>query len=210
MVGLSPAVQFIQNVLQPGMVGGGKARKAQLVIAGVAAKLAGALADKLGAALAEGTVQLACLAKPAAAHTAAQHLDAGAVLHSADQRHHKVFRWLIVVHIFDDGLGDTCRHAGAVGLDGLDAAVLLIRYIVERRDVDAGDLSHFQQQLFFRPPLFFALLHGGTDVLQHLLTLTQLHDVEEIRHRLSVTDAGAARDNERPAAVTVCSAQRDA
>ena len=47
------------------------------------------------------------------------------------------------------------------------------------------------------------------DVLQHLLTLTQLHDVEEIRHRLSVADAGAARDNERPAAVTVCSAQRD-
>ena len=49
------------------MVGGGKARQAQLVVAGVGAKLAGGLADLLGAALPEGAVDLPRLAEAAAA-----------------------------------------------------------------------------------------------------------------------------------------------
>ena len=148
MVGLSPAVQFIQNVLQPGMVGGGKARKAQLVIAGVAAKLAGALADKLGAALPEGTVELARLTEAAAADAAAQHLDTGAVLHRADKRHNEVFRRGETVHILDDGLGHAGRDARAVRGHGLNAAILLVGHIVEGRHIDAGELCQLQQPLY--------------------------------------------------------------
>ena len=192
------------------MVGRRQTRQAQFVITGIAAELARAFADELGAALTEWAVELARLAEAAAAHAAAQHFDTGAVLHGTDQRHHKVFGRLVVVHIFDDRLGDTLRHAGAVGLDGFDAAILFIRHIVERRDVNAGDLRHFQQQPIFCPALLFALLDSGADVLQHLLTLAQLHDIEEISHRLGIADAGAARDDERPAGVTVRRAQRDA
>ena len=191
------------------MVGGGQARQAQFVIAGVAAECTGAVADELGAALAEGAVELPGLTEAAAADTAAQHLDTGAILHRADQRHDEVFRRGEAVHILDDGLGHAGRDARAVRGNGLNAAILLVGHIVEGRHVDTGDLRQCQQQLFFVPALLFALFNRCADILQHLFALAQLHNVEEIRHRLGVADAGAARNNERPALVAVSRPQRN-
>ena len=210
MVGFRPRVEVVKNILQPGVVGGRKAGKAQLIIAGVAAEHPRTVADKLGAALPEGTVELACLTEAAAADTAAQHLDTGAVLHCAHKRHHKVFRWGKAVHILHDGLCHARRHAGAVGRDSLDAAILLVGHIVEGRHIDTGELCQLQQQPLFIPALLFALLHGGTDVLQHLLALTKLHHIKEVCHRLGVAYTGAARDDERPPLITVGGPQRDA
>ena len=88
-----------------GMVGGGKARKAQLVIAGVAAKLAGALADKArGCARGrDGTARPAWQnrqprTQPRSTSTQARSCTA------PTRGTTKFFRRLIVVHIFDDGL----------------------------------------------------------------------------------------------------------
>ena len=191
------------------MIGGGQTRQAQFIVAGVAAERAGAVADELGAAFTEGAVELACLTEAAAAHAAAQHLDAGAVLHRTDERHNKVFRRGEAVHIPDDGLCHAGGNAGTVRGDGLNAAILPVGHIVEGRHVDAGNFGEFQKQLFFVPALLFAPLDCGADVLEHLLTLAQLHDVEEIRHRLGVADAGAAGNNQRPALVAVRGAQRN-
>ena len=192
------------------MVGGGKAGQAQLVIAGVAAQLARAVADEFGAALTERAVQLPRLAEAAAAHAAAQNLHAGAVLHGAHQRHHKVCGRGEIVHILHDGLGHGGGHAGAVGGDGFNAPVLFVRYIVKRRHIHAGQLGKLQQKLLLVPVLLFAGLDGGADILQHLLALAQLHHVKEIRHRLGIADARPAGDDQRPALVTVSGAQRDA
>ena len=191
------------------MIRGGQAGEAQFIVAGVVAEHPGAVADELGRTLPEGAVNLSRLTEPAAAHAAAQHLHAGAVLHRAHHGHHEIFRRGVIVHV-DDGLGDPFRHTGTVGADALHPAVLQIAHIIKGRHIYAGNFGQRQQQCFLVPAQLFALLHRGADVLQHLFAFAQLHDVKEIRHRLRVADAGAARDDERPALIPVGGAQRDA
>ncbi len=101
-----PLIQIIQQFFQLAVVGGGQAGQAQLLIAGVGAQILCCLIQQAGISLAHGAVQEACLAEPAAAHTAAQHLNAGTILDGPHHGHNKV-RWRgKLVQILDDGLGD--------------------------------------------------------------------------------------------------------
>ena len=191
------------------MVRGGKAGKAQFFVAGVCTQILCCLVQQTGIALAHGAVQEACLTKPAAAHTAAQHLDAGAVLNGAHHGHHKVCGRGKLVQILDDGFGDACGDARLVGGDGLHSAILVVGDIVESRDVHARDLCNVEQQLLFGDALFFGLFDLGADGGQLVFALTQLDDIKEIRNRLRVAGAGAARNDQRPAVITVFGVERD-
>ena len=82
--------------------------------------------------------------------------------------------------------------------------------IVESRDVHARDLCNVEQQLFFGDALFFSLFDLGADGGQLVLALTQLDDIKEIRNRLGVAGAGAARYDQRPAVIAVFGVERDA
>ena len=139
MVGLRPGIKLVQDILQTGMVGGGQAGKAQFIVPGVAAQHTGAFADELGRALAERAVQLACLAEPATAHTAAQNFHTGTVLHSTHHGHNKIFRRNKAVHVLHNGLGHAFRHTGAVRLDAFHPAIRQVGYIIEGRHIHAGN-----------------------------------------------------------------------
>ena len=205
-----PLVQIIQQFFQLAVVGGGKAGKAQLLVAGVGAQILCRLVQQTGIALAHGTVQEARLTEPAAAHAAAQHLDAGAVLNGTHHGHYKVCRRSKLVQVLDDGLRDARRDARLVGSDGLHSAVLVVGDIVEGRDVHTRDLCNVEQQLFFGDALFLCLFDLGADGGQLVFALAQLDDIKEIRDGLRVAGAGSARYDQRPAVVTVFGIERDA
>ena len=205
-----PLVQIIQQLFQLTVVGGGKAGKAQFLVTGVGTQILCCLVQQTGIALAHGAVQKARLTEPAAAHAAAQHLDAGTILNSTHHGHHKVGGRGELVQILDDGLGDARRNARLVGGDGLYSAVLVVGDIVESRDVHARDLCNVEQQLLFGDALLFRLFDLGADGGQLVLALAQLDNVKEIRDRLCVAGAGAARYDQRPAVVTVFGIERDA
>ncbi len=167
------------------MVRGGQAGQAELFIAGVGAQILCRLVQQAGVPLTHGAVEEACLTEPAAAHAAAQHLDAGTVLDGTHHGHHKVGGRSKLVQILDDGLRDARRDTRLVGGDGLDPAVLIVGHIVERRDVDAGDLCNAAQQLLFGDAaLFLGTLNLGADGRQLMFALAQLDDVKEIRNGL--------------------------
>ena len=63
---------------------------------------------------------------------------------------------------------------------------------------------------FLEMPSFFGLFDLSADGGQLVLALAQLDDVKEIRDRLGVAGAGAARYDQRPAVVTVFGIERDA
>ena len=81
--------------------------------------------------------------------------------------------------------------------------------IVESRDIHARDLCNVEQQLLFGDALFFGLFDLGADGGQLVFALTQLDDIKEIRNRLGVAGAGAARNDQRPAVITVFGVERD-
>ena len=206
-----PLVQVIQQFFQLAVVGGGQAGKAELLITGIGAQVLRRLVQQAGITLTHGAVQKPRLTDPAAAHAAAQHLDAGAILNGTHHGHHEVRRRGKLVQILDDGLGDAGRDARLVGRDGLDPAVLVILHIIERRDVDAGDFGDAQQQLLFGDAAFlFGLLDLSTDAGQLVFTLTQLDHIEEIRNGFRIAGAGTARHDQRPALVAVFGIERDA
>ena len=205
-----PFVQVVQQLFQLAVVRGGQAGQAELLIAGVGAQVLCGLVQQAGVPLAHGAVEEACLTEPAAAHAAAQHLDAGTILNSTHHGHHKVGGRGELVQILDDGLGDARRNARLVGGDGLYSAVLVVGDIVESRDVHARDLCNVEQQLLFGDALLFRLFDLGADGGQLVLALAQLDNVKEIRDRLCVAGAGAARYDQRPAVVTVFGIERDA
>ena len=206
-----PLVQVVQQLFQLAVVGGGQAGKAQLLIAGVGTEVLRCLVQQAGVALAHGAVEETGLTEPAAPHAAPQHLDAGAVLNRAHHGDNEVGRGRKLVQVLDDGLGDDGRDARLVGGDGLDAAILAVFDIVERRDIDAGNFGDAAQQLLLGDTaLLLRLFDLGTDAGQLVLALAQLDDVEEIRDRLRVAGTGAACHDERPALVAVLRIERDA
>ncbi len=151
------------------------------------------------------------LAETAATDTAAQHLNAGAILDGTHHWDDEICRRRELVQILDDGLGDFGRNARLIGRDGFDPTVFLIGNIVERRDIHARNFSNSEQQLFLGDAaLLFGFLNFGADAGQLILTLAQLDDVKEIRNRLGVAGAGAARHDQRPAVITVFGVERDA
>ena len=99
MVGLRPGVEVVKNILQPGVVGGRKTGKAQFIIAGVAAEHPCTVADKLGAALPEGTVELACLTEAAASDTATLDLKYNTVLRRTNKWNDRILRVDSLTHI---------------------------------------------------------------------------------------------------------------
>ena len=198
-----PLVQVVQQLFQLTVVGGGKAGKAQLLVAGFCSQSLRGLGQQAVIALAHGAVQEARLTEPAAAHAAAQHLDAGAVLNGTHHGHHKVCGRGELVQILDDGLGDARGDARLVGGDGLYSAVLVVGDIVEGRDVHARDLGNVEQQLLFGDAIFFGLFDLGADGGQLVFALAQLDDIKEIRDGLRVAGAGTACNDQRPAVVTV-------
>ena len=206
-----PLVQIVQQLFELAVVRGGQAGKAQLLVAGVGAEVLCGLVQQAGVALAHGAVEEACLTEPTAAHTAAQHLDAGAVLDGTHHRDDEVGRGRKVVQVLDDGLGDDCRDARLVGSDGLNAAIVVVFDVVESRDIDAGDPGNAEQQLFLGDAaLFLGLFDFGADAGQLVFALAQLDDVEEVGDGLGVAGTGAARHDEGPALVTVFRVERDA
>ena len=206
-----PLVQIIQQLFQLSVVRGGQAGKAQFFIAGVGAQLLRRPVQKARVTLAHGAVQKASLTEAAAAHTAAQHLDAGAILNGTHHGHHEICGRGKLVQVLDDGLGDARRDARLVGGDGLDPAILVILHIVECRDIDAGDLCDAQQQLLLGDAaLFFGLFDLGTDAGQLVFALAQLDHIKKVRDRLRIAGTGAARHDQRPAFVTVFGIKRDA
>ena len=205
-----PLVQVVQQFFELAVVGGGQAGQAQFLVAGVGAEVLCCPVQQARVALTHGAVQKARLTEAAAAHTAAQHLNAGAVLDGTHHGHHEVRRGRKLVQVLDDGLGDDGRDVRLVGRDGLYTAVFLIRHIIESRNVDAGDLGNAAEQLLFGDAaLFFGLFDLGADAGQLVLALAQLDDIKEIRDGLGVAGAGAARHDERPALVAVLGIERD-
>ena len=193
------------------MVRGRQAGKAQLLIAGVGAQLLRRPVQKARVTLAHGTVQKARLTEAATAHTAAQHLDAGAVLNGTHHGHHEIRGRGKLVQVLDDGLGDARRDARLIGGDGLDPAIFVVLHIVERRDIDAGDLCNAQQQfLFGNAALLLGLFDLGADAGQLVFALTQLDHIKKVRDRLRIAGTGAARHDQRPAFIAILRIERDA
>ena len=186
-----PLVQIVQQLFELAVVRGGQAGKAQLLVAGVGAEVLCGLVQQAGVALAHGAVEEACLTEPTAAHTAAQHLDAGAVLDGTHHRDDEVGRGRKVVQVLDDGLGDNRRDARLVGSDGLNAAIVVVFDVVESRDIDAGDPGDAEQQLFLGDAaLFLGLFDFGADAGQLVFALAQLDDVEEVGDGLGLQAQG--------------------
>ncbi len=205
-----PLIQIIQQFFQLAVVGGGQAGQAQLLIAGVGAQILCRLIQQAGIPLAHGAVQETRLTEAAAAHTAAQHFNAGAILDGTHHGHNKV-RWRSkLVQILDDSLGDDRRDTRLVGGNGFDPAVLKVGHIVEGGDVDPGDLCNAAQQLLFGDTaLFLGALDLGADGGQLVFALTQLDNIKEIRNRLRVAGAGAARHDQGPVLVAVLCVERN-
>ena len=199
-----PLVQIIQQLFQLAVVGSGQAGQTELFVARVGAELLGGLVQQIGIPLAHGAVQKARLAETAATDTAAQHLNAGAVLDGTHHWDDEICRRRKLVQILDDGLGDFGRNARLIGRDGFDPTVFLIGNIVERRDIHARNFSNSEQQLFLGDAaLLFGFLNFGADAGQLILTLAQLNDVKEIRNGLRIAGTGAARHDQRPGSITV-------
>ena len=207
----APLVQIIQQFFQLAMVGGGQAGQAQLLIAGVGAQILRRLIQQTGIPLAHGAIQEARLTEPAAAHTAAQHFNAGAILDGTHHGHNKVCWRSKLVQILDDGLGDDRRDARLVGGNGLDPAVLKVGHIVEGGDVDPGESLQMRRSSSFLgdAALFLGTLDLGADGRQLVLTLTQLDDIKEICNGLRVAGAGAARHDQGPVLVAVLCVERN-
>ena len=206
-----PLVQIVQQLFQLAVVRGGQAGQAQFLIAGVGAQVLRRLVQQAGIALAHGTIQEARLAETAAAHTAAQDFNAGAVLDGTHHGHDKVRRRGKLVQILEDGFGDAGRDARLVGGDGLDPAIVVVFDVVESRDIDAGDLCNAQQQLLFGDAaLFFGFFDLGADAGQLVFSFAQLDHIKEIRDGFGVAGAGAARHDQRPALIAVFGVKRDA
>ena len=206
-----PLVQIIQQLFQLAVVRGRQAGKAQFFIAGVGAQLLRRPVQKARVTLAHGTVQKARLTETAATHTAAQHLDAGAVLNGTHHGHHEIRGRGKLVQVLDDGLGDARRDARLIGGDGLDPAIFVILHIVERRDIDAGDLCNAQQQfLFGNAALLLGLFDLGADAGQLVFALTQLDHIKKVRNGFRVAGAGATRHDQRPAFIAILGIERDA
>ena len=175
------------------MVGSGQAGQTELLVARVGAELLGGLVQQIGIPLAHGAVQKARLAETAATDTAAQHLNAGAVLDGTHHWDDEICRRRKLVQILDNGLGDFGRNARLIGRDGFDPTVFLIGNIVERRDIHARNFSNSEQQLFLGDAaLLFGFLNFGADAGQLILTLAQLNNVKEIRNGLCIAGTGAA------------------
>ena len=206
-----PLVQIVQQLFQLAVVRGGQAGKAQFFIAGVGAQLLRRPVQKARVTLAHGTVQKARLTETATTHTAAQHLNAGAVLNGTHHGHHEIRGRGKLVQVLDDRLGDARRDARLIGGDGLDPAILVILHIVERRDIDTGDLCNAQQQfLFGNAALLLGLFDLGADAGQLVFALTQLDHIKKVRNGFRVAGAGATRHDQRPAFIAILGIERDA
>ena len=102
--------------------------------------------DGLGLALAHGAGDHPGLAEAAAAGAAAEDLDREALVHGLGQRHDLLLGVLELLEVLDGALGHAGRHARLDGDGLLQAAVVVVAGLVERRDVDALDVGQGAQQ----------------------------------------------------------------
>ncbi len=198
-----PFVQLIQKLFKLAVVRCRKAGKAQLIVARICTKIPCGSIQKISIPLTHRAVKKPCLAKAAPAHTATQHLNAGAILDRTNHRHNKISWRRKLVHITNDCFGDHCRHTRLVRSNRADASILVVTHIIKRRDINAGDFCHSKQQFLLRDFLSLSTLNFGANGRQLVFALAQLNNVKKVRNRLSITGTRASGHYQRPAFVTV-------
>ena len=118
-------------------------------------------------------------------------------MHRLEEGHGGVGREIGRVQIVDDALGDARGDALAVGREGSERTVPVVRHIIERGDVKAVQLRGAEEKLALRQALFAALVIERKQLGQRLLPLSDGKDIEEVGHRLGVIGTGTAAEDKR-------------
>ena len=187
--------QLIRQLRQILIVGGRKARHRDLAAAGILQRLHSLLIEHVRVLAAHGPVAEASLTEAAAADAASEHLQIGAVMDDLRRGDDLLLRPVGPVHVLHDALGHALRRA-VQRCDRRKCAVLVIGMFIERRDINALDSGNGPQEFRLAPARLFGRLIARNDLDRALLTLSEREKVDEIRQRLRIHGADAARKND--------------
>ena len=210
-IGIRPREEAVGQLVHLGVVADGQGGEGHLLIARGLEDGAALAVHHLGGLLTDGAVDHARLTEAAAADTAATHLYGDAILHRLDVGHDHLVGEGGLVQVLDDALGDGGGDVIVDGSIGLDGAVLVVGDGVEGGDVDAlnGSRGLVEEGGAGIGALVLHLDVEADDLGEHLLALTDVEEVEEIRHGLGVVGAGAAADDEGTVLAAVSRAEGD-
>ncbi len=120
-------------------------------------------------------------------------------MHDFDMRQNRPVVHRDAVHILDDALFNRKRRLFAFGFRRQESPVLIVRNLIERRDIDAFDLRGAAQK--FRAsagaPFPFPHFQDFDEFAHHLFAFSDKKQIEEIGDRLRIVHARPAGDDER-------------
>ncbi len=185
--------QALHERLDLRVVGGREREQADLAPARLGDELLRHVRHVARIELAHRPVPVAGLAEAAALRAAAHDLEAEAVLHDLDRRDHRLVGVVLGLERRHPGALGLLRRARVVRRDRRDAAVRVVRHVVERRHVDALDLREVHEQLAPREPARAAVAVRVEEDRERVLGVADEERVEEVRDRLAVGRARARR-----------------
>ena len=153
------------------------------------------LADALHRFLSDRTVQKACLTEAAAAYAAAEDLFDSPVMDDLDIRHDEVIGIVALVHIHHHALFYHGRST-VQRSDRRKSAVVVVAYVIQRGHVHALYPGSKAQKIFPALSLSFALPVQLDDLQIDLLPVAEEKNIYEVRDRLGIARAGAARNHD--------------
>ena len=188
--------QFVQRFFQLAVVAGTQRGQGQFLIAGGIAERTALPDNGFRRFLPKRTVQKACLTETAAPYAAAKHFFYGTVVHRFHKGYHKCFRIERLVHVLYDPFGHLFRctvfrrHCG-------NGTVRLIGHLVQRGHIDPLDLCRRTEKCRAACSLPLHLQIEVHEFQIDFLALPQNKQVEKVRQRFRITDAGTAGNHQR-------------
>ena len=127
-------------------------------------------------------------------------------------RHHHAVGEIDLVQIADNLLGHLLRNVIENRRVGMDRSVRIVADLVKRRHIHPGDRPRrFMQK--FRTGIGPRILHPDVKLhngREHILALTDVEQVEKVRHRLGVEGARTAADDDGVILRAVTGSERNA
>ena len=166
------------------------------------------LADTGDAFFTHGAIEKARLTEAAAADTAAEDFFHRAVVDDLDIRQNKALRIIAGVHIHDRALFD-CRWRAFERRDRRDGTVVMVTDVIQRGDIDAGNIRRHTQEL--GAGFMLALAHAVqlNDLEVDLFAVAEEENIDKVGDRLGVAGAGTARDDNMLQAVPILAENGD-
>ena len=207
VVGSAVVQQTVTQGEQVGIVAGGERHKSHLLIAGGLAGIDALLHQQLLATVTDGTIDKTGLTEAAATDTAAEELQHDTVVGDLGGRDDGLYRVVGLVHVGDQTLGDLLGCT-ILGGDGRNDTILTVGHLIQRRDVNTGELGGFLQELVLGPVFCLGLTVQLDEFRQGILTFAQGDHIHKGGQRFGVIDRSTTSYHQGGDAGAVSTAQR--